>query len=116
MPTLRAIAGAAYPSGFAGRSVQAEEGLNLLPAFQRKQLPNRPIYFGHQEARGVIQGDWKAVWGKRMPWAIEWEFYNLNKDRSETTNLADRYPERVKQLAAQWARYARRTGLVLTVQ
>ncbi len=87
MPTLRAIAGAEYPRRFAGRDVQPEEGLNLLPVFNGKRLPNRPIYFEHQEARGVIQGDWKVVWGKRMPWEIEWELYNLKNDRSETTNL-----------------------------
>ena len=116
MPTLRAIAGAAYPSDFAGRDVQPEEGLNLLPVFNGKRLPKRPIYFEHQEARAVIQGDWKVVWGKRMPWEIEWELYNLKNDRSETTNLAERYPNRVKQLAAQWEQYAKRTGIDLAAQ
>lgn len=77
MPTLRAIAGAAYPSDFAGRDVQPEEGVNLLPAIHGKKLAKRPIYFEHQEARGVIEGDWKVVWGKRMPHEVDWELYNL---------------------------------------
>ncbi len=111
MPTLRAVAGAEYPSNFAGRDVQPEEGVSLLPAFDGKKLPKRTLYFEHQESRGVINGDWKVVWGKRMPWEIEWELYNLKKDRSETTNVADRYPERTKQMAAQWQAYAERTGI-----
>ena len=59
----------------------------------------------------MIQGDWKAVWGKRMPQEIDWELYNLSNDRSETTNLADRYPDRVKRMAEDWERYAERTGV-----
>ncbi len=113
MPTLRALAGAAYPPDFAGRDVLPEEGVNLLPALAGKRLPARTIFFEHQEARAVIDGDWKAVWGKRMPWEIQWELYNLKKDRSETTNLADRYPKRVQRLAAMWRRYAERTGIYI---
>ena len=111
MPTLRAAAEAEYPLDFAGRTVQPEEGVNLLPVFNGESLPDRPLYFEHQAARGLIQGDWKAVWGKRMPQEIDWELYNLNDDRSETTNLAARYPDRVKSMAEEWERYAERTGV-----
>ncbi len=112
MPTLRAAAGAAYPANFKGRSVQPEEGLNLLPVFNGESLPSRPLYFEHQAARGLIEGDWKAVWGKRMPWEINWELYNLKNDRSETTNLSGRYPDRLRQMAREWERYAERAGIV----
>ena len=111
MPTLRAVADADYPRDFAGRKVQPEEGLDLLSASNGKRLTNRPIFFEHQAARGIFQGDWKAVWGKRMPWDIQWELYNLKHDRTETTDIAKRYPERVKQLIAQWVQYAKRTGI-----
>jgi arylsulfatase len=114
MPTLRAVAGAPYPSNFAGRDVQPEEGVSLLAAIQGKRLAKRPIFFEHQEARGVIEGDWKVVWGKRMPHEITWELYNLSKDRSETENLADRNPGIVERLAAMWHSYAERTGLDVT--
>ena len=111
MPTLRAAAGADYPSDLAGRSILPEEGLNLLPAFNGGSLPARALYFEHQEARGLIEGDWKAVWGKRMPHEINWELYNLSNDRSETTNVADQHPERVAGMARKWERYAERTGI-----
>lgn len=111
MPTLRAAAGADYPLNFAGRNVQPEEGVNLLPVFNGESLSDRPLYFEHQAARALIQGDWKAVWGKRMPQEIDWELYNLKNDRSETTNLAARFPDRVKSMAAEWERYAERTGV-----
>ena len=111
MPTLRAVAEADYPLNFAGRTVQPEEGVNLLPVFNGESLPDRPLYFEHQAARGLIQGDWKAVWGKRMPEEIDWELYNLKNDRSETTNLAERYPDRIRSMADDWERYAERTGV-----
>lgn len=111
MPTLRAAAEADYPLNFAGRTVQPEEGVNLLPVFNGESLPDRPLYFEHQAARGLIQGDWKAVWGKRMPEEIDWELYNLKNDRSETTNLAERYPDRIRSMADDWERYAERTGV-----
>ncbi|MCB1018390.1 MAG: arylsulfatase [Acidobacteria bacterium] len=111
MPTLRALAGAPYPSDFAGRDVQPEEGVSLIPAIQGKKLAKRPIYFEHQAARGVIEGDWKVVWGKRMPYEITWELYNLRKDRSETHDVADSHPGIVDRLSAMWRAYAERTGL-----
>ena len=112
MPTLRAAAGADYPADFADRDVQPEQGVNLLPAFNGERLPDRTLYFEHQAARAVIQGDWKAVWGKRMPREIDWELYNLKDDRSETTDVADAHPEVVRKLASEWDRYAQRTGIV----
>ncbi len=112
-PTLRAAAGAAYPANFKGRSVQPAEGLNLLPVFNGESLPGRPLYFEHQAARGLIEGDWKAVWGKRMPWEISWELYNLKNDRSETTNLSERHPDRLKNMDRAWERYAERAGIAL---
>lgn len=51
-----------------------------------------------------------------MPREVERKLYNLKRDRCETTNLADSHPERVKLLAAQWERYARRTGRIPTGQ
>ena len=111
MSTLRAVGGAEYPKTFAGNSITPEEGVNLLPAFNGATLPERPIYFEHQQARGLIRGDWKLVWGKRMPWEIDWELYNLKDDRCETKDVADQYPDHVREMAAEWLTYAKRVKL-----
>ena len=113
MPTLRAAAGADYPTTFKGRAVQREEGLNLIPVLNGDRLPDRTLYFEHQAARAVIQGDWKAVWSKRMPHEIQWELYNLKDDRSESTDVAESHPRVVERLAAEWAGYAQRTGIAI---
>ncbi len=111
MPTLRAAAGADYPKVFSGKKIKPEEGMSLLGVFDGESLPERSIYFEHQKARALIRGDWKLVWGKRMPWEIEWELYNLSKDRCETVDLADKHPERVRQMADEWFGYAKRVKL-----
>ena len=116
MPTLRAAANVDYPRGYAGRSVQPEEGVNLIPAFNGEQLPDRSLYFEHQAARAIIQGKWKAVWGKRMPHEIQWELYDLEADRTETTNLAAENPELIRDLAAEWTKYAERTGIAIEIR
>jgi arylsulfatase len=43
-------------------------------------------------------GDWKLVRDHEKPW----ELYNLKNDRSETKNLASKYPKKVKELADKW--------------
>jgi len=111
MTTLRTVAGADYPKTYEGHEITPEEGVNLLPAFNGQALPDRSIYFEHQKARGLIRGDWKVVWGKRMPWEIDWELYNLTNDRCETKDLAEKYPDRVKDMAAEWLAYAKRVKL-----
>lgn len=43
-------------------------------------------------------GDWKLVAVKNSLW----ELYKLKKDRAETNNLADIYPDKVMELEKQW--------------
>ena len=50
----------------------------------------------------------KLVWDKDVK---QWELYDLAKDRTETTNLANQQPARVETMSAAWGRWAERTGL-----
>src|SRR5207253_38920 len=55
----------------------------------------------------VRQGKWKLVSKHNQPW----ELYDLEADRTETKNLARTYPERVKELAGLYERWAKRAGV-----
>lgn len=112
LPTLMAAAGAAYPTDFQGHSILPPEGISLLPAARGGQLPARSLGFDHESAHALRKGDWKLVWSKRMPHQIQWELYNLAQDRCETTDLAQTYPDRVKQMAAEWEAWARRVQVI----
>ena len=111
MPTLCDITGSEYPKTFNGNAIQDMEGVSLVSTFKDEALDERPIYFSHYGAKAVVLGDWKAVWGKKMPYEIQWELYNLKEDRCETKDLAGQYPEKVEKLAAMWQEYSDRVGL-----
>jgi arylsulfatase A-like enzyme len=111
MPTIRSAAGAEYPENHKGCRIPPEEGIDLIPAMEGRRLPPRTLFFSHQKARAVIRDNWKIVWGKRTPQPPKWELYNLAEDRSEAHDLADRYPDKVAALAAEWEVYRLRVGL-----
>ncbi|MEZ4997976.1 MAG: hypothetical protein R2758_11125 [Bacteroidales bacterium] len=62
----------------------------------------------HEGNRAIRMGNWKLVSkvAKPMQFTAEdenaWELYDLGKDPSETENLAVKYPERVREMAAKW--------------
>jgi hypothetical protein len=42
----------------------------------------------------------------------KWELYDLDADRTELNNLAEEHPGIVKELSAEWQRWAERIGAV----
>jgi len=109
MATCVDVAQASYPQSYNGESIQPYEGLSLVPTFDHKPLDREAIYFEHEGNRAVISGEWKLVArGKDGPW----ELYNLDEDRTETQDLAPKYPQKVKQLAQMWYEWARRTHVL----
>ena len=46
-------------------------------------------------------GDWKLVAAKNEPW----ELYDLATDRTETHDLANENPTKVRELAERWQRH-----------
>jgi arylsulfatase A-like enzyme len=42
-----------------------------------------------------------------------WELYHIAEDATETSNLADRHPQRVAELARMWRAWAGRVGAPL---
>ncbi len=112
MPTILDAAGANYPATHNGNAITPMEGTSLLPRMRGDELPDRTIGFDHQAAHALRRGDWKIVWSKRMPHEIQWELYNLAEDRCETNDLAEMYPDRVREMAAEWEQWARHVGVI----
>ncbi len=59
------------------------------------------FWWFHDGNRAIRIGDWKLVADHKNPW----ELYDLRADRSETRNLADSEPDRVRQLEQAWTRH-----------
>ena len=110
LPTCLELAGASYPASYGGHKLTAVDGKSLAPVFAgRPHKGHETLFFEHVDGRAIRQGDWKLVAFSRTP--KQWELYNLAEDQTETRNLADRYPERVAAMKAEWTTWARSVGL-----
>ncbi len=96
-PTLLDLAGV-KPS----RKVPSP-GRSLRPTFAGNgEALHEELWWLHEGHRALRQGDWKLVAAKGDPW----ELYNLARDRTETQDLADHHPDRVKALEKRWEQMA----------
>jgi arylsulfatase len=112
MPTLLQLAGGEYPSRRGDTSIPAMEGKSLLPVLrgQQREAHDHLCWYLYGN-RAVRQGNWKLVWGVT---AKKWELYDMEADRTETTDLAAKKPELVERLSALWEDWAQRTEVPLT--
>lgn len=108
IPTLLEAGNADYPGFSAGDSIYKLEGISLIPVLIGESIPDRILFWEHEANRAVRHGKWKAVSKANFeyPFIQEWELYNLELDRTETSNLALVYPEIVEELAGQWDSWA----------
>lgn len=77
------------------------DGKNLIPLLTEKETVNPDeIYFWNTHGSEIARWqEWRLVrFRKQTPWRL----YDIEKDPSETTNLADQHPEIVKQLASRY--------------
>ena len=115
LPTLAKLANANVPKD---RVIDGLDISNILHGKQ-KELQRPFFYYQHETLRAVRMGDWKlfipgdVLQGKivkRWPQHVapedrvpveELTLYNLKEDIGETTNVAEQYPDIVKQLMKQ---------------
>jgi len=83
------------------------DGKSLLPLItdNKNQSPHKELYFDSWNQWAVIQGDWKLIGNPEDPTnpesitkADSLFLTNINKDISESVNLANQYPKVVEQL------------------
>lgn len=107
MATCIDLAGAEYPTSYKGHDIIPLEGKSLLPIFKSGHREGHAyLGFEHFNERAFLSNDgWKLV---RPGEHAQWELYNLNEDRSERHNLAERYPERVAGMVRAYEAWAKR--------
>ena len=82
------------------------EGVDLVPFVtdKKKGVPHETLFWRQGGKSGLRHGDWKIVrmGGRKSPGKSKWELYDLSKDLSEETNLAQSKPERLTELVERW--------------
>lgn len=107
MPTLLDAIGIKYPKTFNGKKIDVPDGksfLSVLDDAGAEPVRNSQYYEIYGQ-RAYVKDGWKIISLQRFgaPFKLDnWMLFNLNEDFSESNNLAAKYPEKVKALAAEF--------------
>jgi arylsulfatase A-like enzyme len=120
-PTILEAAGLPAPNQVNGVPQMPMHGVSFAFTFDDAKAPSRHTqqYFEILGNRAMYKDGWLACWRlDRIPWKIDpetlarfapgkWnpdqdkcELYNLDEDYSQADNVADKYPDKVRELTA----------------
>jgi arylsulfatase len=108
-PTILEAAGLPEPVEVNGIKQVPMSGTSMLYSFNDANAADQHTqqYFEMFGNRAMYKDGWLARTIHRAPWEMEprrplkediWDLYNVNEDFSLTNNLADQYPEKLKEL------------------
>jgi arylsulfatase len=102
MPTIVAASGAQYPERIDARQIPPMAGTNLIPVLRGERISERTLYFEHEGTRAVREGRYKLTALRGQGWKL----YDMERDRTELVDLAEKQPRRVETLAKKWDAWA----------
>ncbi|MCM8536592.1 MAG: arylsulfatase [Lentisphaeraceae bacterium] len=105
MATCIDLGDAKYPSEYKGNTIVPLEGKSLKTVFENDNMEDRQIFFEHEKNRAIRDGKWKLV-AKGLEG--KWELYDMDKDRTEMNDLAEKMPAKAKELEDAWEAWAQR--------
>ncbi|MCH8033753.1 MAG: arylsulfatase [Bacteroidetes bacterium] len=113
--TILDVTGTSFFEEIDGHKQMSLDGVSMRYSFDNNEAPtNHPEqYYELFGNRALYKDGWKAVTihANRMPWNVNvtapfetdiWELYHIDKDFSESHNVADQYPEKLEELKARW--------------
>lgn len=103
LPTTVELTGVKVPTIINGYRQEPIEGTSLAYSINNAQAPSRHIvqHYEIMGSRSIYKDGWKAgtLHKKGEDFSKDkWELYNLNDDYNERFNLAEKHPEKLKEL------------------
>lgn len=116
-PTLYELLRITPPETIAGIAQQPLHGVSMAYSFDHpaEPTPRDTQYFELLGDRALWQQGWKAVTRHKKGTPMDqdvWELYHLDEDFSETRNLAQREPERLRRLTERWLQEAHKYSVL----
>lgn len=117
LPTLLDTLNVQHPGKqYKGRELVPLRGKSILPYLQAQQdyIHSQDHVTGWElfGQKALRKGDWKALFIPAPNGPNKWQLYNLVEDVGETDDLAERYPEKLKELLKDWKVYVHENGVV----
>ncbi|MEZ0363451.1 arylsulfatase [Mycobacterium sp. pUA109] len=110
VPTILDVAGIKMPEEHRGVKQYPLNGTSMQYSFEDAKAPTtkKRQYYAMLGTRGIWADGWKAsslhapLGGKGHFDQDKWELFHVDEDRSESTNLADQHPDKLKELIDAW--------------
>jgi hypothetical protein len=116
--TILDICGLEMPKVYKGVKQYPLSGISMRYTFDAKpdaKTKKKRQYYAMLGTRGIWENGWKAsAVHPPAPSNLgnfdkdRWELYHVDKDRSESTDLAEKYPEKLKALVKAWFEEAKK--------
>jgi arylsulfatase len=126
-PTIYEAAGVQFPDTVNGIKQLPLEGKSISYTWDHPEAKSTHTvqYFEMLGNRGIYKDGWWAGSPNVAPWELfihpekfladpsnnKWELYNLDEDFSQAHDLADKYPDKLKELIATFDSEARRNNV-----
>lgn len=113
LPTTLELAGLKTPDKINGYAQEPFEGISLAYTIDNQAAPSRHVtqYYEVKGSRSIYHDGWKAGTLHKAGEDFDkdvWELYNLNEDYNELVNLADKHPEKLRELRELFEEQARK--------
>lgn len=105
-PTVLDVLGIGAPAVVAGVPQMEMQGRSVRGTFTDPRASTRAVqFFELYGNRAIRSGGWRAIATHENGTSFDrdrWELYDLDHDFSESTDIAARYPEKLRELQALW--------------
>jgi len=111
VPTILECCGVVMPESIDGQTQSPLHGVSMRYSFDDANAPTTKVtqYYEMVGTRAIWHQGWKASTVHAPAPADQgnfdtdrWQLFHVNEDRAEAVDLADRHPQKVKELVALW--------------